>query len=166
MTDLVQGFKNAFRRHPAGVAIVAAESTDGRFGLTVSSVASVSVDPVALVFSVTKSSGSAGQIIGADSFVVHLLGEGQADVADAFARSGEPRFTPEQHWGTLPTGEPLLLDAPVALRSRALDTLTVGRSQLIVAEVLDVHEGPESGPLMYRDRQYFTLADSAAVTRP
>jgi nucleoside-diphosphate-sugar epimerase len=102
-----QSFKNAFREHPAGVAVITAITPEGPVGLTASSVASVAVDPPALSFSVTRATGSAGALLSADTYVVHLLGTQHIDVAEAFARSGAPRFTPEQGFTTLPTGEPL-----------------------------------------------------------
>lgn len=162
MTELIDEYKAVFRTHPAGVALIAAQTPDGPVGLTASSVASLGVDPLALSFSVTRSGGSAGGILGADTFVVHLLGEEHAATADAFARSGAPRFTPEQGWSELPTGEPHLAGAPAAMRARALHVVPVGASRLVVAEVLDIVRGPESGPLLYRDRRFLSLARDAA----
>lgn len=158
--ELAEDFRSAFRAHPAGVALVAATTQDGPVGLTASSVASVAVDPLALSFSVTRATGSAGGILGAPSFVVHLLGEQHAEIAQAFARSGAPRFTPEQGWTRLPTGEPLLPDAVTAFRCRFLEQVAVGASTLVVAEVLSVHPGSATAPLLYHDRRFLGL-DSA-----
>ncbi len=47
----VEAFRHAFRHHPAGVAVVTADAGDGPAAMTVSSVASVEVDPPTLVFS-------------------------------------------------------------------------------------------------------------------
>ncbi|WP_028245228.1 flavin reductase family protein [Pseudoclavibacter soli] len=167
MSELVDEFKHTFRNHPSGVAIISANTDEGLAGLTASSVASVSVSPLALAFSVTKSGGSAGKVLSADTFVVNLLGEKQAAVAEAFAHSGAARFTDEQHWGTLPTGEPVLLDAPYALRARALEIIPIGDSRLVAAEVLDVRRGPETAPLLYHDRRFLTLrGDNAPRSQP
>ncbi|UOQ91323.1 flavin reductase family protein [Agromyces endophyticus] len=159
---LADAFKSAFRFHPAGVALVSAGTATGPVGLTASSVASVAVDPPVLSFSVTRATGSAGALLGAESFVVHLLAEHQVAVAEAFARSGAPRFTAEQGWTRLPTGEPVLADARAALRCRALQLVPVGSSTLVVAEVLEVHHGPEAPPLVYHDRRYVRLGDEAS----
>jgi flavin reductase (DIM6/NTAB) family NADH-FMN oxidoreductase RutF len=153
-----QSFKNAFREHPAGVAVITAVMPEGPVGLTASSVASVAVDPPALSFSVTRATGSAGALLSADTYVVHLLGTQHVDVAEAFARSGAPRFTPEQGFTTLPTGEPLLADARQALRCRTIQVVPVGSSLLVVAEVLDVITGPASEPLVYHDRRFLRLS--------
>ena len=153
----VGSFKAAFREHPAGVALITAATEQGPVGLTASSVASLAVDPPALSFSVTSATGSAGALLRAETFVVHLLGDRHADVARAFARSGEPRFTPEQGWTSLETGEPLLIAARAALRCRALQVVPVGSSSLVIAEVLEVHPGRMSPPLLYHDRRFHRL---------
>ena len=158
-TDLATDFKAAFREHPAGIALITAATPDGPVGLTASSVASVAVDPAALVFSVTRTTGSAGLILEANSFLVHLLDARHAAIAQEFAVSGGERFTEAQGWRTLATGEPHLASARVALRSRSLQQVPVGSSMLVVAEVLGIRtpEAPPEGgqePMIYIDRAF------------
>lgn len=154
-----EALKRAFREHPAGVALITAQTLDGPVGLTASSVASVAVDPPALSFSVTRATGSAGGILHADSFVVHLLDSRHAQIAQTFAISGSDRFTPEQGWKTLPTGEPYLPNTRAALRCRALHTLEVGSSVIVVAGVLDAHFGDSAEPMSYLDRAFHHHGD-------
>lgn len=161
--ELANDFKAAFRFHPAGVALITAATQEGPVGLTASSVASVAVDPAALVFSVTRTTGSAGLILAADSFLVHLLDARHAAIAQEFAVSGGERFTPEQGWATLPTGEPHLVGVSSALRARSMQQIPVGGSMLVVAAVLEIHaaEGePDSSEAMaYRDRAFTRLGE-------
>ncbi|MBT2484665.1 MULTISPECIES: flavin reductase family protein [unclassified Microbacterium] len=156
-TPVGEGLKAAFRTHPAGVAIITASTADGPVGLTASSVASVAVDPAAIVFSVTRATGSAGAILGADTFVVHLIDDEHSDLAQSFAVSGSERFTPEQGRSALETGEPHLASARAALRCRILQTVVVGSSTVVVAEVLEVLAGPQGRPLVYLDRRFHAL---------
>jgi flavin reductase (DIM6/NTAB) family NADH-FMN oxidoreductase RutF len=149
--DLGERLKAAFRRHPAGVAIISAATPTGPVGLTASSVASVSTAPPALSFSVMGSRSAQG-VLTAASFVVNLLGSGHADLAHDFAHSGRPRFTDGQGWDVLPTGEPVLTGAPAALRCVPLHRLPVGESTLVVAEVRAVLLGPAGPPLIYHQR--------------
>ncbi|WP_231580846.1 MULTISPECIES: flavin reductase family protein [unclassified Leucobacter] len=156
-TETTDRFKNAFRLHPAGVALVSGVAPDGPVGLTLSSVASVSAEPPVLSFSVTRATGSAGGILSAPSFVVHFLTSGQREVAEAFARTGAPRFTDAQGWETLPTGEPYLPSAAVALRCVAREVHPVGPSNLILADVLEVLPGADgAAPLLYQDRRFLS----------
>ena len=159
--DVADGMRRAFRLHPAGVALITAATATGPVGLTASSVSSVALDPPALSFSVTRSTGTAGALLATPTFAVHFLGEQHAALAHAFARSGAPRFTAEQNWDRLPTHEPYLADAPAVLRCRALHRLPVGSSTLVIAEVLDVVLGPEAPPLLYRDHRFLRLGDDA-----
>lgn len=158
-----EGLKAAFRTHPAGVAIISASTPDGPVGLTASSVSSVAVDPAAIVFSVTRATGSAGAILSAGSFVVHLIDDEHSALAQSFAVSGSERFTPDQGWAALPTGEPFLPSARAALRCRAMTTVAVGTSTVVIAEVLEVIAGPQGRPLVYLDRRFHTLPSDYTI---
>ena len=151
------GLKAAFRGHPAGIAIITAATPTGPVGLTASSVASVAVDPAAIMFSVTRATGSAGALLDADTFVVHLIDDDHADLAQAFATSGAERFTPEQGWDVLGSGEPHLPGARAALRCRALHSIPVGSSTVVIAEVLDIIAGSAGRPLVYLDKRFHSL---------
>lgn len=158
-----EALKRAFREHPAGVSLITAQTPEGPVGLTASSVSSVAIDPPALSFSVTRATGSAGGILHADSFVVHLLDSRHAGLAQTFAISGTERFTSDQGWTTLPTGEPYLPNTRVALRCRALHTIEVGSSVIVVAGVLDAHFGEAAAPMSYIDRAFHVLGDTITV---
>lgn len=159
-TDPVSAFKDAFREHPAGIALITAATSSGRVGLTASSVASVSVDPLALSFSVTRATGSAGAIITSSSYVVHLLDHRHQEIAQQFAVSGGERFTIEQGWSELDSGEPYLPGVRAALRCRTLNQIAVGPSTLVAAEVLDIMVGTSADPLVYHDRTFTRLLRS------
>ncbi|WP_426505015.1 flavin reductase family protein [Dactylosporangium sp. McL0621] len=159
-SDVVAGFKAAFRGYPTGVAIISVAGPDGPAGLTASSVASVSLAPPALSFSVMDSP-SALVIAGARSLVVNLLGAAHAGLAHDFARPGGPRFTPEQGWTTLPTGEPALRDAQAVLRCVPLHRVPVGASTVVVAEVTSVVTGGPDGRLVYHERVFHVFPGSA-----
>ncbi|PRI12177.1 flavin reductase family protein [Leucobacter massiliensis] len=157
--DGAEALKRAFREHPAGVSLITAQTPEGPVGLTASSVSSVGIDPAALSFSVTRATGSAGGILGADSYLVHLLDARHAGIARSFAVSGAERFTPDQGWSTLPTGEPYLPGTRAALRCRTLHSLRVGDSAIVVAEVLGAVFGSSAEPMVYHDRAFRGLGE-------
>ncbi|MEV8511780.1 flavin reductase family protein [Dactylosporangium sp. NPDC051484] len=152
-TSVVELFKAAFRGYPTGVAVISVMGPDGPAGLTASSVASVSLAPAALSFSVMDSP-SAMVITAADRLVVNLLGAAHAGLAHDFARPGGPRFTEDQGWDSLPTGEPVLRGAQAALRCVPLHRLPVGSSTVVVAEVVGVVLGPAADRLIYHERRF------------
>lgn len=156
--EVADRFKTAFREHPAGIALITANTPEGPAGLTASSVASVGLDPVSLTFSVTRATGSAGALLDAESFVVHLLDARHIQIAKEFAVSGGERFTEEQGWETLETGEPYLPGVRAALRCRALQVTPVGASSAVIAEVLDVIPGESDEALVYIDRTFRVLS--------
>lgn len=163
-------FRDVFRGHPAGVTLISA-TVDGRpVGLTASSVSSLSLDPLSVSFSFMKDTGSAGELLRADSVLIHFLTQEQADVAATFAaptvggavasndktkttktpttKSEDPhtdatvsdRFDAAHGWTTSPTGEPLLPGCRAVMRARYISTMPAGHSTLVAAEVLDVLE--------------------------
>ncbi|ASN18494.1 flavin reductase family protein [Arthrobacter sp. YN] len=150
-------FKAAFRSHPAGVAIITASGPEGAVGLTASSVASVAVDPPTLAFSVTGGR-SASHIAAAQTIVVHLVGADQVDLVRTFSDPTAPRFTSDMDWELLPTGEPLLREAPWALRCEIVHRAPLGGSVLLAATVVDIRFSPaDSAPLVYHNREFHTL---------
>lgn len=156
-------FRAAFRFHPAGIAVVTATTPAGRVGLTASSVASVSMEPPVLAFSV--SGGRSGlQLLEASTVLVHLMGADQMDLVRAFATPGAPRFTGEWDWQDLPSGEPLLHGAPWALRCGITHQMPVGGSVLVAATVLEILGGTEDvNPLVYHDRTFHRLSQQSRI---
>ena len=88
---------------------------------------------------------------------MHLIDDEHSALAQSFATSGADRFTPEQGWTALDTGEPHLDTARAALRCRALHTIAVGTSTVVIAEVLEVLTGTQGRPLVYVDRRFHAL---------
>ena len=157
MQSLSADFRDAFRAHPAGVALITATVDGIPYGLTISSLASLSIDPVAVSFSLTKESGAAGAVLAANTFMIHMLGEEHEELADNFARPGAPRFTTDQGWTFLPTGEPYFDKAPAALRAQIHSSISVGGSRLIAAEILEVIKGEPAQHLVHQNRKYLKL---------
>lgn len=162
-------FREAFRSHPSGVAIVTAASPDGPVGLTASSVASVAADPPTLAFSVSGGR-SAVHLAEALTVVVHLVDAGQIGLVRTFAVPGSERFTDAMDWETLPTGEPWLRAAPWALRCSIEHRVPVGPSVLLAGTVLEIftHDGagapPAHGaPLVYHDRAFHALGEHSKL---
>jgi flavin reductase (DIM6/NTAB) family NADH-FMN oxidoreductase RutF len=156
---LASAFRDAFRHHPTGVAVVTARDGAGApVGLTASSVASVSLTPPALVLSISHRTSVAAALLAADSFLVHLLEAGNVELARRFATSGADRFGPATRWTPLVTGEPWIPEAPTALRCRPLSRTPVGDATVVTAEVVGVRSSGRAGPpLVHHDRGFHVL---------
>lgn len=161
-------FRHAFRSHPAGVAVVTADAGDGPVAMTVSSVASVSVEPPTLVFSASAISSSTATLLRAETMVVHLLSADQVELARLCARSGTERFGDKVKWERLPTGEPYY-PAATWLRARVVQLVPVQGATLLVLEaieskpLLDLDASPEPTPLVYHNRRWHVLTDKSAL---
>lgn len=92
-----QTFREMFRRHAAGVAIITANLNGSPFGFTATSVASLSAEPPRFTFNMARSSSSWPAVANAEYIGVHMLGglENQA-LANRFARTRD-RFDGD-HW--------------------------------------------------------------------
>jgi len=160
-------FRWAFRSHPAGAAIVTADAGDGPVAMTVSSVASVSIDPPTLVFSASASSSSTPTLQRAETVVVHLLAADHVELAKLGARSGAERFGDDVRWGRLPTGEPYYPDA-TWLRGRVVQRIDVHGATLLVVEAIEACPlerdwSSQPTPLVYHNRRWHVLTDKSAL---
>ncbi|WP_091642874.1 flavin reductase family protein [Micromonospora pallida] len=152
-------FRRAFRRHAAGVAVLTLAGPGGPVGVTVTSLASLSLTPPLLSFALATASSCWPSFQGAGSFVVNLLAAGQEDLAGRFATRGVDRFAAPTRWTRLPTGEPVLDDVPVSLRCTVEHRIPVGDHHLVVGRVLAVTTRAATAPLLYWDGAYTTVPE-------
>lgn len=165
-------FRHAFRAHPAGVAIVTADAGDGPVAMTVSSVASVAIDPPTLMFSASGISSSTPTIRKAESVVIHLLAADDVNLAKLCAQKGSDRFSDSVEWGRLPTGEPYYPNATCWLRGRIVESVDVSGSTVIIVEAVEVKPEFEDDiaddptPLVYHSRTWHILNNKSELPAP
>ncbi|WP_333827950.1 flavin reductase family protein [Pararhodobacter sp.] len=162
--DLSEAFREAFRCHPAGVAIVTADPGDGPVALTVSSLISVSAEPPLVAFSLSNRSSTAAAMLKAESVVIHLTRFDDLELAQLAATSGADRFGPGIAWEQLPTGEPRYTAIATWFRARLRGTLPLDGATLVAAELLDGAVAPsgaqpERDSLVYMDRRWHRLRE-------
>jgi len=156
-------FKELFRGHPGGVAVITAEGESGPVALTATSVASVSADPPLLIFSLSGSSSATPTLASAETVVVHLLDEHDLDLAQLCATSGADRFGGAQPWTRLVTGEPVFGDVRAWVRCAIVSRMQAGDSTVLAAHALqsDIGRptGQDEGPgaLVYHNRTWHRL---------
>ena len=159
---LSKAFREAFRNHPAGVAVITADPGDGPVALTVSSLISVSAAPPTVAFSLSAQSSTAGAILRAGTMVIHLLRHKDMLLAQLCATSGADRFGSEVAWTRLVTGEPRYTDVGIWFRARTLHKLPVAGATLIVAEltngqVAETDAQQDELSMVYLNRQWHGL---------
>ena len=147
-------FKAAFRRHPAGVVVITADTAGHPAGFTATSLASVSLDPPLISFALAGTASSWPTIATAPTLVVNFLADHQHDIATRFATSGIDRFATPTRWSRLVTGEPVLDDTPAHLRAEIVDRHPVGDHHLVVAHVTHAWNTHQHAPLVYHSGAY------------
>ena len=99
--DHGHSFRQAAGRFASGVTVVTTRASEGAYGVTVSSFASLSLNPLLVTVSINRSSPLLEYVRSAEAFAVSVLASDQQQVADYFATRGR---TPEPAgFATVPT---------------------------------------------------------------
>ncbi|MFJ8884909.1 flavin reductase family protein [Streptomyces sp. NPDC102402] len=150
--------RSVFRQHAAGVAVITAAGA-GPVGFTATSLNSVAAQPPLVSFGVGTSSSSWPVVAEAEHIGVHILGEGQRELATTFARSGADRFGPSTEWRTGPEGVPLLEGVVAWLVCRVVARIPAGDHRIVIAEVVAGDPSGGGRPLVYHQGRFTALRD-------
>src|SRR5690625_244423 len=86
-------FKEAMGNYPTGVSVVTAMDESGEpIGLTVNSLASVSIDPLLILWSIDENVSTYDTFRKIDHFAVNILSGDQKDLAILFSTDHDNRF--------------------------------------------------------------------------
>jgi flavin reductase (DIM6/NTAB) family NADH-FMN oxidoreductase RutF len=148
----------AMRSWTAGVTVVTAVYDGKRHGATVNSFTSISLEPAMLTISLQKAAKTHDMILKSRTFGLTMLSAGQAGISDLFAGKifAEDRFAGLQTQ-TLVTGAPLLVGGLAWLDCRVVETFDAVSSTLFIAEALAAQTMNDMMPLIYHNREYWTL---------
>jgi flavin reductase (DIM6/NTAB) family NADH-FMN oxidoreductase RutF len=142
--------RDAMRRFPAGVAVLTVVADGRRYGITVGSLASVSLEPPLVAVAIGVHSPVHTPLRDAGRFALSLLAGDQDGVAQHFARNAPPIALWEgvaTRASELP--EPLIEDALAWLECDIASEHPAGDHTLFVAEVRSVELGRSAPGLVY-----------------
>ncbi|GAA4042395.1 flavin reductase family protein [Parerythrobacter jejuensis] len=152
--DDTRALRDAFGCFATGVTIVTTAAPDGSpVGLTVSSFASVSLDPPLLLVCPARNAGSANLLETAESFAVNVLGSEDKDLSTRFAMKGADRFV-EGDWATSELGNPVLQRALATFECRRHAIHDGGDHLVLIGRILHARYHSEDDPLLYYRSQY------------
>jgi flavin reductase (DIM6/NTAB) family NADH-FMN oxidoreductase RutF len=155
--DEVSVFKEAFRRHAAGVAAITATTPDGRpVGFTATSLASLALSPPLATFNMARGSTAWPAIEGTDYVAIHMLGLRNRELAARMSGDHQFRFSGD-HWHLGPHGLPILNDVTTWMVGQIVERLPQYDNAVIVVQIEDGGIGHEDEPLQYHQRQYHRL---------
>jgi flavin reductase (DIM6/NTAB) family NADH-FMN oxidoreductase RutF len=150
--------REVMRRFPAPVAVVTTTVDEERYGLTVGSLVSLSLEPPLVGISIGRESSSHEPIRRAGRFAASLLSGEQEALAQHFARSGIP---PIALWSGVDVREgdtgPLVEGALAWLECRTWAEYPAGDHTIFVGEVLRGELGAVGSGLVYRLSRYFPV---------
>lgn len=155
--ELRQQFLQAMGHIACTVNIVTTDGPAGRFGVTVSAMASVSADGPApvLLACVHHLSAAASAIAANGKFCVNVLRHDQAYISDAFA--GRTKLDDKfacSEWLACGNGAPRLADPLAAFECDVMLNQRIGTHHIYFGAVKSLHFGAVGAPLIYAARNY------------
>lgn len=146
-------FVSSMSRAVSGVSIVTTDGLHGRFGLTVSSMTSVSAGPPLLLVCVNRDAVPHDAIRGNGRFAINVLGGGQRRIADRFAGRGDDAYIFDANLWDMRDSLPRLRKAVAWFGCRLSSAMSIGSHSIFIGEVIEAHSS-EQAPLLYTNRRY------------
>jgi len=142
-------------RYPEGASVVTVDAEGRRFGFTVGSLVSLSLDPPLVAFTVPNDEAIHEVLSIAGGCAISILAGGQEWLAAHFATSERPIAM----WHGLAaapgaTGAPLFVGALGWLECALVETADLGSETLFVFDVLESEAGHEAPALMRHHGRY------------
>lgn len=154
-------FRTTLGRWASGVTIVTAQGERGPVGITASAFSSLSLEPPLVLVCVGTHGSSHDDLVSADAFAIHMLGESESDLSARFASAGEDKFGPVS-WSPGPLGAPLLNAGIARIVCEHHAGLPHGDHTILVGRVMHVETSP-GHPLLYWSGDYRALQEDRAL---
>jgi flavin reductase (DIM6/NTAB) family NADH-FMN oxidoreductase RutF len=157
----VTEFRRVVAHYATGVCVVSAVRNGVRYGMTVNSFTSVSLDPVLVLFCCEHDATLHAPLLAAGSWAVSVLRGEQEPLGREFAVRGRPgldRFASTASTAGRCTGAPLVADALAWLECRTWATYDGGDHTIVVGEVLSMTSAADGEPLVYFRSRYRRVA--------
>ncbi len=151
-----QLFVDAMGAAATGVTVVTTQGLAGRFGITVSALASVSADPPLLLVCVNRRNPSVAGITQNGVFAVNILAESQADIARTFSGrplAGEPYAFQPELWQVGQLDLPLVKNAAAHFECETDSIHDAGTHRIFIGRVVAAARGT-GAPLVYSSRAF------------
>ncbi len=152
-------YKQAMGNYPTGVTVVTAlDHNNDPIGLTVNSFASVSIDPILVLWSIDENVSTYETFKNIDRFAVNILADDQKDLAFLFASKEQDRFL-NCDWTLSDNQLPLLNGALATLQCKTYNQIEIGDHTTLIGEVSDIHV-TDKDPLLYHRRKIAPIPPS------
>lgn len=159
MTLDPDALRSAMRAWSAGVTVVTAVDGEHKHGMTVNSFTSISLNPALITISLQQNTRTHELVMRSRAFGLTILSAEQTRVSDLFAGrmpDVTDRFA-ELQTETLVSGSPLIVGGLAWMDCRVVQTFDAGMNTLFISEVIAAKGTGSGEPLLYHNREYWTL---------
>jgi len=159
MTFDPEQLRHAMRAWTTGVAVITAQHEGQRYGMTVNSFTSISLEPPLVSVALKQLTHTHDLVIKSNEFSVTILASGQKELSDRFA--GKMPHVHDRFEGlqteSLAIQAPLIKGGMAYFNCRVVNSIPVGENTLFVAEVIAARGEGQGDPLVYHNRVYWDL---------
>ncbi len=149
--------RNALGRFATGVCVVTASEGGERFGMTVNSFASLSLDPPLVLWSIGRESDCFARFAKIDHYNVNILREDQQELSARYARTGEHALH-DGDWSTGSGGEPILRDVLASFECAIESRIDGGDHVILVGRVQHFSHAESGNPLLFYAGSYAAIS--------
>lgn len=151
--------RTVLRRWASGVTVVTTKDGEQLHGMTVSSFASVSLEPPLVLVCLEKSTRTHRLVTSSGLYAVSFLAADQADVSDLFAGrvADEGDRMAEVGHRPAPSGAPVIEDSLGYLDCAVVASHDAGTHTVFIGEVRAAEVLRSADPLLYYQRKYRQL---------
>lgn len=148
VNENVSLFKQIMGSYPTGVTIVTtADSFGNPCGLTVNSFASVSLDPLLVLWCLDRRSTSLEVFQNSEGFAVHILAAEQEELCWTFAGKDTDRFS-KAEWFLSNNNLPIISGSFSVLECKKVQQIEAGDHLIFVGEIIKI-EKQDKEPMLY-----------------
>lgn len=157
-------YRDAISRFLTGVTVVSTCHAGIRHGITVSAVASVTLEPPTVLVCLNRQSATGQAVLNSGHFALNILSDSQQSLAKHFASKIEDKFADVPHELGL-FGDPLIACSLAQLECRVSHHTAVGSHHVFFGKVVKV-QTTEGAPLAYYRGRFILPQDSSQDSSP
>lgn len=152
---------------PTGVGVITAMETSGcPWGMTCTSICSVTLEPPTLLVCLRRGSPTLAAVLASGAFALNLLHGSARPTAELFASGAPDRFARVAWHMPVACKGPHLTDAAHTIADcQVAHTETVGSHIVVFGEVCQIIRQSEESPLLYGLRRYMSWSDRAPISK-
>lgn len=148
VSESVSIFKEVMGSYPTGVTVVTSIDENGApVGLTVNSFASVSLEPLLVLWSIDHRVSSLDVFKNTNKFAIHILADDQKELCWNFSKKDIDRFS-TCSWELSNDNLPVISDAFAVIECETYKQIEAGDHTIFIGKVLNIQKH-DKDPMLY-----------------